>query len=51
VMTLSMCANSLGLQVQSDIAREFSHKGDSGFNIELSGNSQLISSSLVQHLQ
>jgi hypothetical protein len=24
---LSRCANSLGIQVQSDVAREFSHKG------------------------
>jgi hypothetical protein len=39
VKTLIKCANSLGLQLQSDVAREFPHKGDLGFNIEFSENS------------
>jgi hypothetical protein len=38
LITLYNCANSLGLQMQSDVDREFLHKGDLGFNIELSGN-------------
>jgi hypothetical protein len=47
LMTLWKCANSLGLQVQSVVAREFTHKGDLGFNIELSGNKGKAYSSLV----
>jgi hypothetical protein len=47
-MTLSKCANLLGLQVQSDVTREFPHKGTSRVNIKLSENSRKVSSSLVQ---
>jgi hypothetical protein len=49
-MTLSKCANSLGLQVNNVLAREFPHKGDSGFNIELLGNKGEASWSLVKFL-